>query len=78
MCANVCPTGAIDRDLQPDGGVHLLLNLSACTGCMACLQSCPPGHPRPDPLAPGRLPRAAAAAGERFGDVGVWEVGCGK
>ncbi|MBZ9753302.1 4Fe-4S dicluster domain-containing protein [Deinococcus sp. HMF7620] len=42
VCANVCPTNAITRDLQPDGGVHLLLNLSACTGCMACLHSCPP------------------------------------
>ncbi|MFC3835370.1 MULTISPECIES: 4Fe-4S binding protein [Deinococcus] len=42
VCANVCPTEAITRDLQPDGGVRLLLNLSACTGCMGCLRSCPP------------------------------------
>lgn len=42
VCTNVCPTGAITRDLQPDGGVKLLLNLGACTGCMACLHSCPP------------------------------------
>ncbi|GGR51728.1 polyferredoxin [Deinococcus seoulensis] len=42
VCANVCPTDAITRDLQPDGGVRLLLNLPACTGCMACLRSCPP------------------------------------
>ncbi|PNY80213.1 4Fe-4S dicluster domain-containing protein [Deinococcus koreensis] len=42
VCANVCPTEAITRDLQPDGGVKLLLNLSACTGCMGCLRSCPP------------------------------------
>ncbi|MFC4638101.1 4Fe-4S dicluster domain-containing protein [Deinococcus hohokamensis] len=43
VCANVCPTQAITRDLQPDGGVQLLLDLDACTGCMACLHSCPPG-----------------------------------
>ncbi|MGM9323261.1 4Fe-4S dicluster domain-containing protein, partial [Deinococcus aquaticus] len=42
VCTNVCPTDAITRDLQPDGGVRLLLNLTACTGCMACLHSCPP------------------------------------
>lgn len=42
VCANVCPTEAITRDLQPAGGVQLLLNLSACTGCMGCLRSCPP------------------------------------
>lgn len=42
VCANVCPTTAIVRELQPDGGVQLLLNLAACTGCMACLRSCPP------------------------------------
>ncbi|WP_135227606.1 4Fe-4S dicluster domain-containing protein [Deinococcus fonticola] len=42
VCANVCPTEAITRDLQPDGGVQLHLNLSACTGCMACQRSCPP------------------------------------
>lgn len=42
VCANVCPTEAITRDLQPDGGVQLHLNLAACTGCMACQRSCPP------------------------------------
>ena len=43
VCANVCPTEAITRELRPEGGVRLLLNLGACTGCMACLHSCPPG-----------------------------------
>lgn len=49
VCANVCPTEAITRDLQPDGSVRLLLDLGACTGCMACLRSCPPGaiHEQP-------------------------------
>ncbi|MEF2276832.1 4Fe-4S binding protein [Deinococcus sp. YIM 134068] len=48
VCANVCPTGAITRDLKPEGGARLLLNLSACTGCMACVRSCPPDamHPQ--------------------------------
>ncbi|MFD2608215.1 4Fe-4S dicluster domain-containing protein [Deinococcus taklimakanensis] len=50
VCANVCPTEAITRDLQPEGGVRLLLDLGACTGCMACLHSCPPGaiHAQPE------------------------------
>ncbi|WP_026332536.1 4Fe-4S dicluster domain-containing protein [Deinococcus apachensis] len=43
VCSNVCPTQAITRDLKPEGGAELLLDLSACTGCMACLHSCPPG-----------------------------------
>lgn len=42
VCANVCPTEAITRDLQPEGGVRLLLSLSDCTGCMGCVRSCPP------------------------------------
>ncbi|GGO39522.1 4Fe-4S binding protein [Deinococcus humi] len=42
VCHNVCPTDAIDREIGDDGSVSLLLNLSACTGCMACLRSCPP------------------------------------
>lgn len=42
VCSNVCPTEAITRDLKPEGGARLLLDLSACTGCMACLRSCPP------------------------------------
>jgi ferredoxin len=48
VCANVCPTSAITRELQPEGGVQLLLNLNACTGCMACVHSCPPDamHPQ--------------------------------
>ena len=42
VCANVCPTDAIIRDVQPDGGVTLTLALASCTGCNACERSCPP------------------------------------
>ena len=42
VCANVCPTDAITRDVQPDGSVTLTLSLAACTGCQACERSCPP------------------------------------
>ncbi|WP_424951809.1 4Fe-4S binding protein [Deinococcus sp.] len=43
VCANVCPTDAITREVQPDGSVTLTLALAACTGCEACARSCPPG-----------------------------------
>jgi len=42
VCANVCPTEAITRDVQFDGSVTLHLDLAACTGCGACASSCPP------------------------------------
>ena len=42
VCANVCPTDAITRDVQSDGSVTLTLSLAACTGCQACERSCPP------------------------------------
>jgi len=42
VCANVCPTDAITREVQPDGSVTLVLSLAACTGCNACERSCPP------------------------------------
>jgi ferredoxin len=42
VCANVCPTQAISREVQADGAVHLMLQLDACTGCDACARSCPP------------------------------------
>ncbi len=42
VCDNVCPTGAIEREVQLDGRVTLQLQLAACTGCNACARSCPP------------------------------------
>ena len=42
VCENVCPTDAITREVQPDGGVTLTLALAACTSCRACERSCPP------------------------------------
>ncbi len=42
VCANVCPTDAISREVQADGSVTLALSLAACTGCAACFRSCPP------------------------------------
>lgn len=42
VCANVCPTRAIRREFNDEGGVKLFLELEACTGCMACVRSCPP------------------------------------
>ncbi len=41
VCTNVCPTGAVRR--QRDGDEFVVeLEAAACTGCGACLASCPP------------------------------------
>ena len=42
VCTNVCPTEAIEREVHPDGGITLTLDLTSCTGCAACARSCPP------------------------------------
>ena len=42
VCTNVCPTSAITRDRQSDGTYKLTLEVGACTGCNACVLSCPP------------------------------------
>ncbi|MCX7802374.1 MAG: 4Fe-4S binding protein [Meiothermus ruber] len=43
VCSNVCPTKAVERERAPGGEEYVLkLNVSACTGCGACLESCPP------------------------------------
>lgn len=41
VCANVCPTEAIGREVLGSDST-LTLNLAACTGCEACIRSCPP------------------------------------
>lgn len=41
VCTNVCPTKAVER--EKDGDEYVIkLDVSACTGCGACLASCPP------------------------------------
>lgn len=44
VCTNVCPTKAVERERDSFGGDEyvLKLNVSACTGCGACMESCPP------------------------------------
>ncbi len=42
VCANVCPTEAITREVGADGNIEIRLDLAACTGCGACARSCPP------------------------------------
>ncbi len=42
VCTNVCPTSAITRDLEMDGSYKLRMQMDACTGCNACVVSCPP------------------------------------
>ncbi|MCS7194171.1 MAG: 4Fe-4S binding protein [Meiothermus sp.] len=43
VCSNVCPTKAVERERSPSGEEYVLkLDVSACTGCGACVESCPP------------------------------------
>lgn len=44
VCSNVCPTKAVERERDAAGGEEyvLKLNVAACTGCKACIESCPP------------------------------------
>lgn len=42
VCQNVCPTDAINRELDVSGTYRLFLQVEACTGCEACQRSCPP------------------------------------
>ncbi len=42
VCQNVCPTNAITRTREMDGTFQITLETAACTGCNACVVSCPP------------------------------------
>jgi len=43
VCTNVCPTRAVQRERDAGCSEYVLrLNVSACTGCGACVESCPP------------------------------------
>jgi ferredoxin len=49
VCTNVCPTNAIVREIESDGSYRLQLQVDACTGCNACVVSCPPDAMRLEP-----------------------------
>lgn len=42
VCQNVCPTSAVTREREMDGTWKIRLEVQACTGCNACVTSCPP------------------------------------
>lgn len=42
VCQNVCPTNAVTRTRETDGNFQIMLETAACTGCNACVVSCPP------------------------------------
>ncbi|MBB6099771.1 ferredoxin [Deinobacterium chartae] len=52
VCTNVCPTEAVNREMQPDGSFKLYLDASSCTACNACVTSCPPQVMRLEPIRP--------------------------
>ncbi len=52
VCTNVCPTNAIVRELESDGSYRLQLQVDACTGCNACVVSCPPDAMTLEPETP--------------------------
>lgn len=55
VCETVCPTDAIERTLEVDGSYTLSLELAACTGCNACVVSCPPDAMALEPSRPIEL-----------------------
>ncbi|MFN3266127.1 MAG: 4Fe-4S binding protein [Deinococcales bacterium] len=50
VCQNVCPTNAITREREMDGMWKIRLEVQACTGCNACVTSCPPSAMKLEPL----------------------------
>ncbi|HEX2862978.1 MAG TPA: 4Fe-4S binding protein [Deinococcales bacterium] len=59
VCENVCPTRAITRTAEEDGTFTLTLVPAECTGCNACVLSCPPQAMRLE----DDLPAGALGAG---------------
>ena len=49
VCQNVCPTSAITRNLESDGSFRITMQMDACTGCNACVVSCPPDAMKLEP-----------------------------
>jgi NAD-dependent dihydropyrimidine dehydrogenase PreA subunit len=47
MCANICPTGAIDLEIRNSGSgfrrFPMLADEKKCIGCSTCEQECPSG-----------------------------------
>ncbi len=52
VCQNVCPTQAIVREKEMDGTWKINLETAACTGCNACVLSCPPSAMKLEPEIP--------------------------
>lgn len=52
VCQNVCPTEAIVRTREIDGTWKIKLEVAACTGCNACVLSCPPTAMKLEPEIP--------------------------
>jgi ferredoxin len=52
VCTNVCPTEAVRRERDEGGLWKIELEVSACTGCNACVLSCPPTAMKLEPEVP--------------------------
>jgi ferredoxin len=49
VCENVCPTKAVTRTRDETGHYSIQLEVAACTGCDACVKSCPPSAMKLEP-----------------------------
>ncbi|WP_209781083.1 ferredoxin-type protein NapF [Azospirillum agricola] len=61
-CQDACPESAIRFAPAPGGAAHARIDGDACTGCGACVASCPAGavtlHAQPAPTIPSGGPHA--------------------